>query len=148
MKVENYDVHLNAIRKALSHGNAAVMVGAGFSRNAQNGEQLATWSEISSELWSALNPDEPSPSAFSTSVVTQLGEQYARVFSKPALEEVLKRLIPDERVHPGSLHTQLSQCSDFARAIRPILLRISRRIHQRLSFRSSSTHLGLLNLRQ
>ncbi|WP_197362549.1 SIR2 family NAD-dependent protein deacylase [Ralstonia pseudosolanacearum] len=39
--------------------------------------------------------------------MTQLGEQYARVFSKPALEEVLKRLVPDERVHPGPLHAQL-----------------------------------------
>ncbi|WP_186424789.1 SIR2 family NAD-dependent protein deacylase [Cupriavidus metallidurans] len=107
MKAENYDVHFNAIRKALRHGNAAVMVGAGFSRNAQNGEQLATWSEISNELWGTLNPDEPPLSSFSTSVVTQLGEQYARVFSKPALEEVLKRLVPDERVHPGTLHAQL-----------------------------------------
>ncbi|MBR8206853.1 SIR2 family NAD-dependent protein deacylase [Burkholderia vietnamiensis] len=107
MKFDNNDVHFNAIRKALRHGNAAVMVGAGFSRNARNGEQLATWSEMSSELWRTLNPDEPALSAFSTSTVTQLGEQYARVFSKPALEEVLKRLVPDDRVHPGDLHTQL-----------------------------------------
>lgn len=107
MQVDTYDVHFAAIRKALRHGNAAVMVGAGFSRNARNGQQLATWADMSNELWQALNPDEPAPSSFSTSIVTQLGEQYARVFSKPALEEVLKRLIPDERVHPGTVHAKL-----------------------------------------
>ncbi|MFW2271160.1 MULTISPECIES: SIR2 family NAD-dependent protein deacylase [Burkholderia cepacia complex] len=107
MKVDNYDAHFKAIQKALRHGNAAVMVGAGFSRNARNGKQLATWADISNELWTALNPDEPPLTSFSTSVVTQLAEQYARVFSKPALEEVLKRLIPDERVHPGTLHAHL-----------------------------------------
>ncbi len=44
------NVHYNAIRKALINGNAAVMVGAGFSQNAQSGEQLATWTDIAKEL--------------------------------------------------------------------------------------------------
>lgn len=105
----NDDVHYNAIRKALANGNAAVMVGAGFSRNAENGEQLAMWYDVAKELWRELNPTDGELRDFSASMVTQLGEQYARVFSKPALEEVLKRLIPDDRVRPGTLHNQLLQ---------------------------------------
>lgn len=105
----NDDVHYNAIRRALANGNAAVMVGAGFSRNAENGNQLAMWYDVAKELWRELNPTDSELKDFSAGMVTQLGEQYARVFSKPALEEVLKRLIPDDRVRPGALHNQLLQ---------------------------------------
>ena len=100
-------IHYNAVRKALANGNAAVMVGAGFSKNAENGEELAMWHEIAQELWRELNPNGKELSDFSASTVTQLGEQYARVFSKPGLEELLKRLIPDERVAPGVLHRSM-----------------------------------------
>lgn len=103
----NDQVHYNAVRRALENGNAAVMVGAGFSRNAENGDELAMWHEVAQELWRELNPDAAELSDFSASTVTQLGEQYARVFSKPGLEELLKRLIPDERVAPGLLHRSL-----------------------------------------
>ncbi|WP_454837864.1 SIR2 family NAD-dependent protein deacylase [Pseudomonas mohnii] len=100
-------VHYDAVRRALENGNAAIMVGAGFSRNAENGDQLATWYEVAQELWRELNPDKGELKEFSTSMVAQLGEQYARVFSKPALEDLLKRLIPDDRVSPGILHKKL-----------------------------------------
>ncbi|UXZ97222.1 SIR2 family protein [Pseudomonas phytophila] len=103
----NDQVHYNAVRRALLNGNAAVMVGAGFSKNAENGDELAIWKDIAQELWRELNPGSDELSDFSSGVVTQLGEQYARVFSKPALEELLKRLIPDERVAPGLLHRSL-----------------------------------------
>lgn len=100
-------VHYDAVRRALENGNAAIMVGAGFSRNAENGDQLATWYEVAQELWRELNPNEGELKEFSTSMVAQLGEQYARVFSKPALEDLLKRLIPDDSVSPGILHKKL-----------------------------------------
>lgn len=103
----NDHVHFNAVRRALENGNAAVMVGAGFSRNAENGGELATWPDVAQELWRELNPDGKELQNFSASIVTQLGEQYARVFSKPSLEELLKRQIPDERVAPGELHRSL-----------------------------------------
>ncbi|MFK3797090.1 SIR2 family protein [Pseudomonas sp. NPDC088444] len=103
----NDQVHFNAVRRALENGNAAVMVGAGFSRNAENGSELATWPDVAQELWGELNPGGKELQSFSASTVTQLGEQYARVFSKPSLEELLKRQIPDERVAPGELHRSL-----------------------------------------
>lgn len=100
-------VHYDAVRRALENGNAAIMVGAGFSRNAENGDHLATWYQVAQELWRELNPDKGELKEFSTSMVAQLGEQYARVFSKPALEDLLKRLIPDDKVSPGVLHKKL-----------------------------------------
>lgn len=99
-------VHLAAIRRALARRNAAVMVGAGFSRNAEGGERLSTWSQLSDELLRRLDPTAD-PRAFSIGNVTQLGEQYSRVFSEPALEEFLKEMVPDDRVRPGVLHDDL-----------------------------------------
>lgn len=99
-------LHINAIRKALVNGNAAVMVGAGFSKNANGGEKLKTWDEIAIYLWETLNPDGDKKD-FSASNVLQLGEQYARVFSTPELEKTIKELVPDEKVTPGKLHQEL-----------------------------------------
>lgn len=82
------------------------MVGAGFSRNAENGHLLKTWPELSEELAKRLEPNRSSVN-HSVSEVTQLGEQFARVFSVPDLEDLLKRNIPDESVSPGDLHDQL-----------------------------------------
>lgn len=124
-------VHYDAVRRALENGNAAVMVGAGFSRNAENGDQLATWYEVAQELWRELNPDRGELKEFSTSMVAQLGEQYARVFSKPALEDLLKRLIPDDRVSPGVLHKKLlalSWCEVFTTNYDTLLERASENI--------------------
>lgn len=43
LKTNDSAIHLGAIRKAFANRKAAVMVGAGFRRNAVGGENLATW---------------------------------------------------------------------------------------------------------
>ena len=106
MKNDENAIHFGAIRQAFANNNAAVMVGAGFSRNAEGGDSLATWPEVGKALWTALNPDAED-AVFSPAMATQLGEQYSRVFSAPALENLLKQLIPDDKVAPGLLHDQL-----------------------------------------
>lgn len=100
-------VHIAAVRKALINNTAAVMIGAGFSRNAEGGEQLKLWNELARELWSALNPENTNRDDFLASSVTQLASQYAQIFSLPALEDLLKKHIPDEKVKPGKLHIKL-----------------------------------------
>lgn len=99
-------VHLLAIRKALSNRNAAVMVGAGFSRNAEGGENLATWRQLSEALAGELEPDREA-GTFSPAAAAQLAEQYSRVFSPTHLEQLIKRCVPDDQVTPGPLHKAL-----------------------------------------
>lgn len=126
-------IHLAAIRQALANGNAAVMIGAGFSRNAVGGHQLKTWLQLGEELWAALNPAVPMK-ALSPSLVTQLGEQYARVFSRSALDELLKRHIPDDRVVPGPLHDELVAlpwCEIFTTNYDTLLERAAERVFER-----------------
>lgn len=98
------EVHLRAIRKALAQGNAAVMIGSGFSMNAEGGHQLASWKGLAEALRAELDPKRRWSS---DTPVLQLGEQYVRVFSRPALEELLKQHVPDEKVNPGAIHQQL-----------------------------------------
>lgn len=100
------EVHLLAIRKALANRNAAVMIGAGFSRNADGGENLATWRQLSEVLAAELEP-ERQPGMFSPAGTSQLAEQYSRVFSPSHLEQLIKRCVPDDQVTPGTLHTAL-----------------------------------------
>lgn len=100
------DVHLLAIRKALASGSASVMVGAGFSRNAEGGESLATWRQLTQELSMALSPGGRAVD-FSPGAAAQLAEQYAKVFSPAHLEMLIKRCVPDDEVSPGKLHSQL-----------------------------------------
>ncbi|MFC5742911.1 SIR2 family NAD-dependent protein deacylase [Dyella tabacisoli] len=105
-------VHLLAIRKALSNGNAAVMVGSGFSFNAEGGSQLASWDALATAILDDLDPKrEKSDTKVPPAEIIQLGEQYARVLTKSGLDELLKRMIPDEKVNPGTLHEQLLQLS-------------------------------------
>lgn len=104
--VVDADVHLLAIRKALANRSAAVMVGAGFSRNAEGGENFATWRQLGEALAAELEPGRK-PGDFSPGNVAQLAEQYAKVFSPAHLEMLIKRCVPDDQVSPGRLHTQL-----------------------------------------
>lgn len=83
MKSDDNATYFRAIRQAFANNNAAVMVGAGFSRNAEGGDSLATWPMFAQALGEALDPDAE-PTSFSTGMVTQLAEQYAQVFSVPA----------------------------------------------------------------
>ena len=103
------EVHLRAIRKALESGNAAVMVGSGFSRNADGGANVGTWDDLARALAKGLTPQSEynSAVAFNAANATQLAEQYERLFSRPALEQLLKEVVPDERLTPGGLHESL-----------------------------------------
>jgi predicted negative regulator of RcsB-dependent stress response len=110
MTIESTDseaqVHLLAIRKALANRNAAVMVGAGFSRNAEGGEALATWRQLAEALAQELEPSRIM-NDFSPASASQLAEQYSRVFSPTHLEQLIKRCVPDDQVTPGPLHKEL-----------------------------------------
>lgn len=99
-------VHIRAVRQALANGNAAVMVGSGFSKNAEGGQSVGTWDTLAKTLATGLSgglKEVP----FNAANATQLAEQYERLFSRPALEQVLKQVVPDERLAPGELHHSL-----------------------------------------
>ena len=97
------DVHYRVIQDALRKGNAAVMVGAGFSRNAIGGETFATWPELARQMAERLGL----PDGVATADALRLAEQFEQVFGCTALDELLKQAVPDERASPDKLHRDL-----------------------------------------
>lgn len=116
-------VHVERIAEALWQrhpaGNAAVMVGAGFSRNAQprlpHDRRPPTWVELSVHLVNALNPAYP-PGTVSerhqrslqknqgAGGFLRLAQEFATTFGQGALESILVDAVADDRQEPAELH--------------------------------------------
>lgn len=109
------------IRDALWHvsgGRAAVMVGAGFSRNARPtssaSRQMPSWLQMSESLCRLLyaaSSDEARKQALrdanSTSGFLRLAQEYEAAFGRIALNEQIRGLVPDMEYEPDDVHTRL-----------------------------------------
>lgn len=88
-------------------GQASVMVGAGFSRNADKllltTPSFPLWSEMANSMSDALYPGE---TPRSTSAL-RLATEYEIVFGPSALDDLVARIIPDSSYSPGHLHRLL-----------------------------------------
>jgi len=105
--------HLYRIRDALGSGHAAVMVGSGFSLNAQNGNRLTLWDGLIESLLGDLYGSDAEKAAAKrrlggTSGMLRLAEEYAAVLTRAQLDKRLHELLPDAGVTmPGDLHVKL-----------------------------------------
>lgn len=85
---------------------AAVLVGAGFSRNAQllhaGGKYPPLWSELANEMQRRLDP-----TAAGWKDPLRLAEEFRVVLGEPALEGLIRDLVTDEEWVPGKLHKRL-----------------------------------------
>lgn len=121
------DPHVERIAKALwsrePSGTAAVLVGAGFSRNAVAARATAGtmpgWNDIYAEMVAELYP-AGSPGADrtrewllrqtgSTSAYLRVAEEYEAQFRRGGLDKLILRHVPDQQFEPGELHRQLLQ---------------------------------------
>jgi hypothetical protein len=93
-------------------GRAAVMIGAGFSRNAErvasSARPFPDWAQLMRPISEALYPGvDIEKTAPGTSGALRLAQEYEATFGRSALEEVIDSTIPDAEHRPGSLHGQL-----------------------------------------
>ncbi len=113
-------LHIDRIRTALwsrtHYGRATVMVGAGFSLNAQpispSVPRFPTWADTTERLVAELYPTpedrtRPLATSSSTSGALRLAEEYEAAFGREALEGFLLNLIPDTLHEPSKLHSLL-----------------------------------------
>ncbi|WP_301663112.1 SIR2 family NAD-dependent protein deacylase [Methanoculleus frigidifontis] len=113
-------IHIEQIRKYLwsgrEYGKAAVMVGSGFSRNAerfsQNTRLFPLWNDLGVLFYDALNPkwgEHASERAYSTSGANAVkyASEYEAKFGRLALNNLLLENIPDNEYFPGNLHELL-----------------------------------------
>ena len=102
--------YLNEIAERLWSYNAVVMVGAGFSQNAEPvgsvSESFPSWNALGDEFYRKLHGTLPGKKARYLSLL-KLAEQVQAAFGRPTLDRMLQRHIPDLRYEPSRLHSQL-----------------------------------------
>ena len=102
--------YLDEIADRLRANSAAVMVGAGFSRNAKpvgsTSASFPSWEELGDILFRKLHGRLPSEKARYLNLL-KLAEQVEAAFGRSALDELVRREIPDLSYEPSPLHSQL-----------------------------------------
>ena len=101
--------HLDTIADRLLSGHAAVMIGAGFSKNATapaSRPAFPDWSQLGDRLYTRLHGRAPGP-ADRYLQVPALAHQVEAAFGRPALDQVLRDAVPDLQHEPSPLHVDL-----------------------------------------
>ncbi|WP_409405709.1 SIR2 family NAD-dependent protein deacylase [Priestia megaterium] len=110
------DIHyIEQIRKRLwsgrEFGNVSVMVGAGFSLNAEkfseNSPSFLQWGELINEMLKDLYPNQEKYHWNTGSDALKLANEYELVFGRQALNDLIIRSLPDQNYVPGKLHKLL-----------------------------------------
>ena len=95
-----------ALWKTGKSRGAAILVGAGFSRNADRTQDSTPepplWTDLAAEMAKRIYPDGGSGSN-----QLRLAEEFKAVLGEPALECLIKELVRDEELSPGELHRKL-----------------------------------------
>ena len=110
--------HINQVREALHRrtGNgASVMVGSGFSRNADRisitAKEMPSWQGLVDHFYNSLYPQDKASrnqeNARPATDNTRIAQEYEAAFGRSALHDTLRRLIPDEGYKPGKYHERL-----------------------------------------
>ena len=111
----------NAIRDALwspTTGGASVLVGSGFSRNADKARpdatEMPTWSDLAAAMYEALYPpkdgarrssmDHPT---FEPGSILRLAQEYEASFGEDGLHNLVRNCVRDDYFLPGDKHHRL-----------------------------------------
>ena len=101
--------YLDTIADRLLSGHAAVMVGAGFSKNAAapgSPSGFPDWSRLGDRFYERLHGRPPGPNDMYLQVPA-LAHQVEAAFGRPALDQMLRDAIPDLQREPSPLHAAL-----------------------------------------
>ena len=102
--------YLNEIAERLWSEHAAVMVGAGFSRNAKPNSascpEFPNWSQLGDLFYEKIHGEKPGIQSKYLSV-PKLADEVQAALGRPALNQILRNAIPDLDYEPSLLHKQL-----------------------------------------
>ena len=113
--------HINRVRDALwerPNGRASIMVGAGFSRNAETTGpsvgDIPLWRDIAREMFHRLypryadhNPQNADPDPVSAYDALRLAQEYETGFGRGDLHKFLQEIVRDNEFNPGDIHQRL-----------------------------------------
>ena len=99
--------YLNEIAERLWSGHAAVMVGSGFSKNAN--PAFPNWSKLGDLFYEKIHSRKPDNEIKEIKYlsVLKLADEVQADRGRPALDQLLRNAIPDLEYEPSPLHKQL-----------------------------------------
>ncbi|WP_379163465.1 SIR2 family protein [Paenibacillus sp. sgz5001063] len=101
--------YLKQIAESLKANRCAVLVGAGFSRNADSGSLFAptfpTWNELADTFYEKIYLCKPEAAQYLSPLT--LAEQVEAAYGRSVLNQLLVSRIPDAQYSPSILHTKL-----------------------------------------
>ena len=107
----NIKHYIVEIADRLWNGHASIMVGAGFSKNAQKTDTSAktfpTWNELGDIFYEKLHAKKPSDNDKAYLNVLKLADEVEVAFGKESLNNLIKRVIPDNEYIPSDLHVKM-----------------------------------------
>lgn len=105
----NMIAKLNRIRLFLNEGRASVMVGAGFSRNAEKEAHVVMkdWNTLTEDIYYQLYAQKPTTKELAFKTPMRLASLLASNVGRNGLDQVIKDSLPDDLIAPSKLHYQL-----------------------------------------
>lgn len=101
--------HLNEIAARLWSGHAAIMVGAGFSKNAtpidDSCKGFPDWNQLGELFYEKTRGEKIKDARFLN--VLKLADEVQASFGRPMLHQLLRDSIPNDEYEPSSLHVDL-----------------------------------------
>ena len=108
----NLQLYLNEIAERLFSGHAAIMVGSGFSSNAQphshTNDGFPDWTQLGKMFYEKLHGEINDVKTEFLNVPT-LAHEVEAALGRPALNRMLRDVIPDGEHEPSKLHQDLLQ---------------------------------------
>lgn len=95
---------LNEVAECLWSEQAAVMIGAGFSRNASS--DFPDWNDLGDVFYERTHGKAPGSESKYLNVL-KLADEMQAAFGRPALNQVIREAVPDLEHKPSSLHVDL-----------------------------------------
>ena len=102
--------YLKRIAERLWEGHASVLVGAGFSKNAQllsGGSKPANWDELGDLFFEKTRNHRPKKEDLAYANVLRLADDVDNMCGREELTRLIKDAINDGRLEPSDVHVQL-----------------------------------------
>ena len=114
MKKQDIQKYIEEIKRQLHLGHASLMVGCGFSKNAEVRSSIKNlppnWNELKNEFVKRIYdkyPEQEIENKSNSKTVLQLAYEYEKMFDRSSLNKFMGEHIQNSNIFPGELHKQL-----------------------------------------
>lgn len=109
LKISSIRGKLEHLQRFLHEGSASVMVGAGFSRNAEHDPnvEVKDWKGLALDFYKRLYGGNPQDEDLALKSALKLASQVECQYGRDELERTIEDAVPNNKLKPGPLHKAL-----------------------------------------